>query len=207
MTDTVGSIRSQPATLVAAVRPAITAPPQSVTAVVGDTVNLSVSASGTLPLSYRWRRNGSTLTNFILFSHTSILTLTNVQLSQAANYSVVVSNLISIGVSTTNAVLTVLADSDGDHMADVWEAIAGTDPNDPSSYLKIDTLGVTNVATLTFSAVSNRTYAVLYREQPDRGPWVKLADVAARSTNYTAVMVDPQPGATRYYRLVTPAQP
>jgi len=207
VTDSVGSVVSQPASLLAAVRPVITASPQSITAVVGDTVTLRVSANGTLPLGYRWRRNGSTYTNFLLYSHTSVLTLANVQLSQAANYSAVVSNVISIGVATSNATLTVLADSDGDHMADVWETIAGTDPNDPLSYLKIDRLRVANLATLTFSTVSNRTYAVQYHDQLDAGPWSTLTNVAARLTNHVEVIVDPQSSPARYYRLMTPGPP
>ena len=110
VTDSVGFIVSQPATLIAALRPSITAQPQGVIAVVGDTVTFRVSANGSLPIGYRWRRGGATFTNFLLYSHTSSLTLTNVQLSNAANYSVTITNLVPPGVASSNAVLVVLAD-------------------------------------------------------------------------------------------------
>jgi hypothetical protein len=204
VSDLVGSITSESATVLALTKPAITQSPQAVTAVVGDTVTLQVSASGSLPLSFRWRRNGANYTNIVLNSHTSTLLFTNVQPSQAAGYSVVVSNLVG-SANTTNATLTVLVDTDGDHVPDDWEVIAGTNPNDPGSYLKIDSLTATNAITLSFQAVSNRTYAVQYRDQLGTGPWTRLLNVPARLTNHTAVIIDADALPTRTYRLATPA--
>ena len=63
------------------------------------------------------------------------------------------------------------------------------------------------MVTLMFSAVSNKTYAVQYRDQLDLDQWTRLVDVAARPTNHTEVIVDSLPARCRYYRLVTPAQP
>jgi hypothetical protein len=206
ISDVVGSIESLPATILALTKPTITESPQSITALIGDTVILRASASGSLPLSFRWRRNGATYTNFVLNSHTTTLTLPNVQLAQGgAIYAVVVSNLIGT-VSTSNALLTVLRDTDGDRMADDWETIAGTDPNNAASYLKIDTLSVTDATTLSFRAVSNHTYTVQYRDEVPPGAWSKLTDVVATPTNRTAVILDPQPPPKRFYRLTTPAQ-
>jgi len=45
-------------------------------------------------LSQDYFRNGATYTNFVLNSHTTILTLPNLQASQAAVYAVVITNLI-----------------------------------------------------------------------------------------------------------------
>jgi hypothetical protein len=234
VTDSVGFIISQPATLLVAVKPAVTAQPQGVIAVTGDTVTFRVSASGSLPLGYRWRRNGATLTNFVLYSHTSTFTLTNVQLSNAANYAVVITNVIPPGVATSNATLVVLADSDGDHVPDIWETqfgfnpndpsdaladsdhdgmsnlaeyIAGTDPTDPKSYLKVDSIAVSNTVSISFLAISNKTYTVEYRDNVTAGPWSRLADVASRTTNHVETIVGPRSGTNSYYRLVTPMQP
>jgi hypothetical protein len=73
---------------------------QSVTA--GANVTFTVVATGTAPLSYQWRRN---LTN-IVGATSNTLTLTGVQLSQAGTYSVRVTNIAGM-VLSSNAVLTV----------------------------------------------------------------------------------------------------
>jgi alpha-tubulin suppressor-like RCC1 family protein len=66
------------------------------------TVSLSVSAIGSLSLSYQWRINGTNILN----ATNSGLTLPNVQFSDSANYSVVVSNAVG-ETTSSNAVLTV----------------------------------------------------------------------------------------------------
>jgi hypothetical protein len=83
--------------------PVIVQQPQSQTVSAGANVTFAVSATGTAPLSYRWRRDGATITN----STTASLTLVNVQTNQAGAYSVVVSNSVGVAESA-NAVLTVL---------------------------------------------------------------------------------------------------
>jgi hypothetical protein len=61
-------------------------------------------------------------------------------------------------------------------------------------------------AALEFSAISNRTYSVLFKETLSDEPWSRLADVPARPTNRVERVRDPSPGApSRYYRLATPA--
>ena len=84
--------------------PSITIQPTNQTVAVGGTANFSVTASGPPPLSYQWNFNG---TNISGATNTS-LTLTNVQLSQAGNYAVLVTNAYG-SVLSSNAVLTVLA--------------------------------------------------------------------------------------------------
>ena len=69
---------------------------------MGGTANFSVTASGALPLSYSWNFNG---TNIAGATNTS-LTLTNVQLNQAGNYAVLVTNVYG-SVLSSNAILTV----------------------------------------------------------------------------------------------------
>ena len=61
-----------------------------------------MSTNSTLPLYYRWYFNSNVLPN----ATSATLTLTNVQLGQAGNYSVVVANLYGSATSS-NALLTV----------------------------------------------------------------------------------------------------
>ncbi len=62
--------------------------PQSQRAVVGQPVEFNVVAQGVAPIIYQWRFNGADLPG----ATNGVLTLTNIQLGGAGNYSVVVSN-------------------------------------------------------------------------------------------------------------------
>ena len=83
--------------------PTITTEPASQTLAVGSTAVFSVTAISTLPLSYQWYFNTSTV---LAGATNATLTLTNVQLADAGSYSVVVANAAG-AVSSTGAVLTV----------------------------------------------------------------------------------------------------
>lgn len=90
------------------VAPAITSHPANQSVTEGANVNFSVTASGTAPLSYQWRRNGVNLANSGNISgvNTTTLMLSNVQETDEANYSVVVTNVAGTATSS-NATLTV----------------------------------------------------------------------------------------------------
>jgi hypothetical protein len=90
VTNPVGSVTSQAATLTVNIPPGITAQPQSQTAVQGQTVSFSVVASGTANLSYQWYLNGSSLSGGS--SQAATLTFNNVGTGNAGNYAVVVNN-------------------------------------------------------------------------------------------------------------------
>jgi hypothetical protein len=83
--------------------PAITIQPTNLTVSVGGTANFSVGAIGTAPLSYQWQFNGS---NNISLATNTILTITNVSLTNAGFYSVTVSNQFG-SVTSSNVSLTV----------------------------------------------------------------------------------------------------
>lgn len=68
--------------------PTITAQPQDLTVTAGATAAFTVAASGTPTPSYQWRRQDTNLPGATL----PTLTLTNVQLADAGDYSVLVSN-------------------------------------------------------------------------------------------------------------------
>jgi len=84
--------------------PFILTQPGSQTTAVGGSASFSVTAGGSQPLSYQWRLG----TNALNGATSSVLNLSNVQLSDAGNYSVIVSNPFGT-VTSTNALLTVNA--------------------------------------------------------------------------------------------------
>jgi hypothetical protein len=63
-------------------QPTITGGPDDLTVNVGDTATFSVTATGSGPLSYQWRKNGDNITG----AYSSSYTITNVQTSDAAGY-------------------------------------------------------------------------------------------------------------------------
>ena len=100
-------------------------------------------------------------------------------------------------------------DPDGDGLTNREEYLAGTHPNNAASALRFTQITATggNV-TLQFFAVSNRSYSLLYKPSPDAAQWSKLMDVPAHPTNRVVNLTNSVPGdASRFYRLVTPAQP
>jgi sugar lactone lactonase YvrE len=84
--------------------PVITSQPANLAVTVGDTARFAVSASGTPPLAYQWRFNGTNINR----ATSSTLVLTNVQLTDAGVYSVVVTNAFG-SVTSSNALLSVNA--------------------------------------------------------------------------------------------------
>lgn len=80
--------------------PAITVPPVSQVRDPGATAQFNVAATGTGPLQFQWRKDGAVLPGATNLG----LTLTNVQLLSAGDYSVVVRNA---GGSVTSAVATL----------------------------------------------------------------------------------------------------
>ena len=83
----------------------------------------------------------------------------------------------------------------------------GYNPTNAASYLKVDSFSVTNGVRLEFGAVSNRTYQVLRSTAVSGAPWVSVADIIARATNRTEVLLDATASTNRVYRIVTPRQP
>jgi hypothetical protein len=122
--------------------------------------------------------------------------------AQAGAYTAVVSN--AAGVMTSfPAPLTVLADTDGDHLPDLWETANGLSPSDPADaaldpdgdgHSSLEEFRVGTIPTnalsvlrlvgepagplrnqllLRFDAMSNRTYTVEYADTLNAGAWTK----------------------------------
>ena len=98
-------------TTVATGPPVITSQPVSRSNVISTTATFSVTATGAPPLSYQWRRNDTNLVDGANISGatTDTLSLAGVQLTDAGDYSVIVTNTLD-SVPSVAATLTVVVD-------------------------------------------------------------------------------------------------
>ena len=233
-----GAVLSSDALLLMLIRPVITNHPVSQTVLQGGTAVFTVLAGPDRPLAplgYRWIRNGAAF----LTSTVPVLVLTNAQ-SNAVIRVAVTNSALTNGVSSTNATLTVLADFDRDGMADIWEAqyfgaastndpsnatldfdgdgmtnleeyLAGTDPTDAQSVLRIEAFGGNaDSLLLRFTAMSNRSYTVQSGNFVRSSNWDRVADVIAAPTNRIFTLTNPMDAARplqRFYRVTTPRMP
>jgi hypothetical protein len=126
--------------------PTITSPPASQTAYTNDpAVVFTVGVSGSLPLYYQWRFNGTNISGATLRS----LTLSDPPLTDAGSYDVIVHNVAGAQTSTPPAVLTLLVPTTSTVVTQLWTLAGGSRPYlDSSTY---DTRGLaydTNTATV-----------------------------------------------------------
>ena len=210
-------------------KPGITLQPVNTTNLQWQTATFSVIATGAPPLSYRWIRQG---VNF-LSNAPPTLVLTNIQPELAGSFRVVVTNLAG-SVNSASVKLVVIDDMDADGLADFWETnyfgntidgiatadvdgdgmsnleeyLAGTDPLDPLSVLKL-TLTTTNAAVLQFVAQTNVSYTLQFRTNLTSALWNNVTSIAAQSLMQTiqVKVPKPPPEPARFYRVVTPAEP
>jgi hypothetical protein len=223
------------ANLLVLVPPRFILQPVTQTVVEGDDATFRTAVVGLQPIGYRWRRPGVVAITNGIGAGTPIITLTNVPLSYSNNtIDCIASNQVR-QVQSTIVRLYVLPDSDDDLLPDVWEIanglkvnendagddpdhdglsnrqeyLAGTNPNDPASFLRIELVDVdlsTPAALLSFNAASNKTYTVQYRDTLAGAGWSRLIDIEAVLTNRFMQVTDRNPNASaRFYKLVTPA--
>ena len=106
VTDSTGSVTSNPATLTvtaAPVAPSIATQPTSKTVTAGQPATFSVTATGTAPLAYQWKRNGGDINGANSASYTIPATTAS---DSGAQFAVTVSNSVSSATSSA-ATLTV----------------------------------------------------------------------------------------------------
>lgn len=97
-------------------------------------------------------------------------------------------------------------DGDLDGMSNLSEFIAGTNPTIGSSRFELEVYKDGPDASLSFEAVSGKTYSVQYRDEMANGAWQKLRDISGATGAVT--VNDPSPLVLhRFYRLITPATP
>ena len=101
-------------------------------------------------------------------------------------------------------------DFDGDGLTNLEEYLAGTNPKQANSVLKITAALDGSGVVLTFTAIAGRTYTVQYCDGLRRAAlWPKLADVPAQTATQVIVLHDNSvsEGLQRFYRIITPAVP
>ena len=162
-----------------ATAPTITAQPTSQTVTAGQTATFSVTANGTAPLSYQWRKNGANITGANSSSYTTPATTTA---DSGSTFSVVVTN--SAGNATSNnATLTVNA-----------AAVAPSITSQPTSQT------VTAGQTATFAASANGTAPLSYQ-------WRKNGAniTGANSSSYTTPATTTADSGSTFSVVVTNA--
>ncbi|HUB87007.1 MAG TPA: protease pro-enzyme activation domain-containing protein [Verrucomicrobiae bacterium] len=88
--------------------PTVSMQPTNLTVFAGSNAALIVTATGSAPLSYHWRKNGNNLANGgnISGATTNMLQLTSVTTNNSGNYSVVITNIYG-AITSVVATLTV----------------------------------------------------------------------------------------------------
>ncbi len=99
VTDTSGSTTSSVAILTVNPDPTITTQPASRVVTAGATVHFSVVASGSGTLTYQWKKNGTDITGATGSNHSVF----NASTTDAANYTVVVTNTVGSTPTVTTA--------------------------------------------------------------------------------------------------------
>lgn len=154
--------------------PAITAQPTNLAVVVGDLASFSVSASGTAPLNYQWRKTGADLAG----QTNSVLSLANVTAADAAGYDAVVNNAYgratsAVATLTVQLPPTLRITLQGTNVTLAWPASAGayqliSATNLASAWKPEAVLVATNgsSATATIPATNTQRFYRLQRTTP-----------------------------------------
>jgi len=106
VTDSTGSVTSNAAVLTvtaSAVAPSITTQPANRTVSVGQVAAFSVTATGTAPLTYQWKKNGAAISGATSSSYTTPAATSS---DNNASFTVTVTNSVSSAASSA-AILTV----------------------------------------------------------------------------------------------------
>ncbi len=197
-------------TIETSVPPTIITQPTNQTVLVGSNVTFSVTATGTVPLRYQWRRDATAIPG----ATNSTLILTNVQLSQAGSYSVVVSNAFGVVTSQT-ATLTVNPPPLPDHDLSLDFSLAGN-PNGVWSYGRQETVGgAFTLFGLTQTNVVNGIPTVIWLMSPNTQPAIFHNDTTQTvvsgsatfppETTWFAPGVQGNPGNYAVARFTVPA--
>ncbi len=105
VTNSVGSVTSNAATLTVNVPPSITTQPANQTVLAGQSATFSVTATGTGTLTYQWKKNGGSISGATSASYTTPATTAS---DNGAQFTVTITGT-SGSVTSNAATLTVIA--------------------------------------------------------------------------------------------------
>ena len=106
ITDSTGNVTSNAAVLTVtatAVAPSITTQPANRSVTVGQAASFTVTATGTAPLTYQWKKNGANVSGATSSSYTTPAAVSS---DNNASFTVTVTNSVS-SLASNSAVLTV----------------------------------------------------------------------------------------------------
>ncbi len=144
VTNSVNSAASAVATLtVNAAAPTLTGQPVSAVASTGGNAGFTVTATGTAPLSYQWRKGGVPLVDggAVSGATTAALVLAGISAANGDTYDVVVANIL--GSVTSNAVTLTVNPPPPSTVAWTFATSGGVATADPTSGLTADITGGT----------------------------------------------------------------
>ena len=140
----------------------------------GSNATFSVTAAGSLPLSYQWEFNSTNIPG----ATASSFTLASAQVADAGNYSVVVTDAAGAAVSS-NATLTVLA------------------PAEPAIAISLAGSGIS----ISFTSQLGSNYLLEYKNSLEDPVWTPLSPPVTAPGGVTVLQDTNAPPASRYYRL------
>jgi hypothetical protein len=174
VSNSVGVTTSLVAVLTVLVPPTITGDPDDVNASEGDSVTFTVSATGTAPLHYQWRKDGTNIPS----ANAASYTIFPVQASDEGLYSCVVTNIA--GTATSLAAQLSL----------------GSDPFLTNPHFRVD-----GAFEFTLNGQTNRNYAVEF--SVNLTSWTNLTNILLTSPQ-APVVDPTSNAPARFYRAHTP---
>ena len=152
LTNTLGAATSSVAVLTIVTAPAITADPTNLTITAGDTATFAAAATGTAPLAYQWRLNGTNISG----ANTNTYSKVNAQPANAGSYTLVVTNTFGAATSAPASLTVNINTSIFSGTLAGWDVSGqtsfGTSPLSPSTNAaNIAVAGLTRGAGVTTS--------------------------------------------------------
>lgn len=162
--------------------PQISTPPDPQTVPLGGTAMFQVVAAGTAPLSYQWLKGDAPVDR----GTNATLSLPNVTLADAGEYSVIVTNLVGFAMSARARLTVIVPD-----LAPAFTAVSLANGN----------------LLLRFVARAGNAYVFESTTVLPSSTWLTLSNITAAAEDRNAEVADPIGTDNRFYRLRATAGP